>query len=153
MNKLNDQFLSYSDSVDAMRRLRAVTRQIEVFFDLQMRKLTEAAEQLNELNSENELVLKLAADLERQKQLWEQEKNHESQRLVDAGEKLALAWQELEDKQRDQPNHVPESHAPKVKKSTKTETPAIAENSETTLFEMKMLQQQVAEHARRHNNR
>jgi len=200
------EFANTPENADAMRRLRTVTRRIEVFFEMQLNKLNEAAGMLHQLGSENDAALRMASDLERQRRVFEEEQELENQRLIEAGEKLANAWQELEDKQRQlpKPRHVaqpkPEptiesqpttqqtstqqtlhsqathsqathsqathgqtthgqttQHQATHRQARQTPVPqnmpldVAQEKSETTLFEMKLLQQQVAEHARRYN--
>ncbi len=142
-----------TDSTEVIRRLRAVTRRIEGFFDAQIQRLEQAMHQLNELQSEYEVARRLSADLDQQKTRWQDERDEEIVRLTQASESLARSWHELEQRQRDLlivAQAQPAPPRPIARPVDVAVDPPVEQiRHETSLFEMQQLQLQVNEHHRR----
>ena len=147
------------DPRETVRRLRAVTRRVEAFFESQMQRMEEAMGQVEETRQEYEVARRLSAELEQKRSEWEQERQLELARLTEASRALAQAWHELEQKQREfrmeqnRTGGAPRSSTSEAR-SVKTENHAVDRSPtrprvELGLFEMKQLQAQVNQHKRR----
>ena len=139
------------ETTDVIRRLRAVTRRIEAFFETQTKKLDEAMRLLNEMQSEYDVARRLSAGLNQQQRSWENDKQEEMQRLSEANQALAVGWQELENKQRDllltrmRPDPV---HLPRQVQTQSYDSMG-GGDAEVTEFEIQLLQRQVNQHTKR----
>ena len=71
---------------EVMRRLRAVTRRIEAFFETQTKKIDEAMSLLNEMQSEYDVARRLSVGLNQQQRNWEIDKQEEMERLAEANQ-------------------------------------------------------------------
>ncbi len=145
--------------MDHVRALGAIARKLENFVALQLRKLGEVGIELNNQSQEHQAVMRIIAEFESERSQWEEMKQLETQRLMEAGEKLARAWQQLEEQQRDSnlSNSNLSRHerprrdvAPMPKAAVvQLATPVAGHIVEASLFEMRVLQKQVAEHSKR----
>ncbi len=144
--------LSTTELSEVIRRLRAVTRLIEGFFETHVDRLNVALLQLGELQSEYDVARRLSADLDQQRKQWQRERQAEMARLADASEALAESWQALDNQRRDQ-LLTPNSESPKpimqpAPKVVATLPPHEPVCTKTSLFELQQLRMQVSEHAR-----
>ncbi len=147
-----------AEQQETVRRLRAVTRRIEAFFESQARKLEFAMGQVNDMQSEYDIARRLSADIERARMAWQDERQLEMARLTEASRALEKAWHELEQKQREL--EIDRTRTGGVVSNPAAETPVgnaapvaervpVRRRAELGLFEMKQLQSQVKQHKRR----
>ena len=90
-----------TDSSEVIRRLRAVTRRIERFFEERVESVQQALSQIDNTESAFDVTRRRSAQLDEERRQWELEKQAEITRLTRASEELAIAWQQLEQRQRD----------------------------------------------------
>lgn len=156
MNPLQQQ----PDQQESLRRLRAVTRRIEAFFNAQMERLTSAMRQVQNMQSEYESARRLAMDLQQQQATWLSARDCEMRRLEHANEALANSWNELDQQRRElaiasMQSRPPENHnslSASGESSAAVPQPRAVKKavvSEMDLFVMKQLQAQVKQHQRR----
>lgn len=79
------------------RRLEKVAASIESFLLSQVARVEKSLAECEAAVGQNQVVQRILADFERQKEVWERERQAEIKRLFDASEKLARGWKQLED--------------------------------------------------------
>ena len=79
------------------RRLEKLTASIESFLLSQIGRIQKSLQQCKEAVDQNQVVQRILADFDRQKEAWELERHTEIQRLFAASEKLVQGWKQLED--------------------------------------------------------
>ena len=147
------------DQQETVRRLRAVTRRIEAFFESQIQKLELAMRQVQEMQGEYDIARRLTADTERERMSWEEARQLEMARLTEASRALEKAWHELEQRQREVETErirtggvvsgQGSGQLPERKQRSQPERVPVRRRAELGLFEMKQLQSQVNQHKRR----
>ncbi len=78
------------------RRLEQVAAGIETFLLSQITRIEASLEQCQASIGQNQIVQRVLADFEKQKIEWEEQRQLESKRLFEAGEKLIRGWEQLE---------------------------------------------------------
>lgn len=143
---------------ETVRRLRAVTRRIEAFFESQVQKLEQAMRHVEDMQGEYDIARRLSHDIERTRLTWQEERQLEMARLTEASRALEKAWHDLEQKQRDleiDRNRTGGIDSGPAMGQTvgvgqaTAERPPVRRRAELGLFEMKQLQAQVKQHKRR----
>lgn len=79
------------------RRLEQVTTRIGSFLQSQIARIEESLAECEKSVNQNQIVQRIIADFEQQKADWESQRDAESKRLYEAGERLIAGWQQLED--------------------------------------------------------
>lgn len=92
---------STTDASEVIRRLRAVTRRIEKFFDDRAESLQLAMSEYSDTQSAFDVTQRRSAALDDEQRQWELDKQAEIIRLTRASEELAIAWQQLEQRERE----------------------------------------------------
>lgn len=82
------------------RRLEKVVSCIESFLYSQISRLEKGLAECGKAVDNDEIVKKILADFELEKQAWEAERQLETLRLKEAGEKLIHGWEQLENERR-----------------------------------------------------
>ena len=78
------------------RRLEQVAASIETFLLSQVARIEESLELCQTSVGQNQIVQRILADFEKQKVEWEEQRQSESRRLYEAGERLIRGWEQLE---------------------------------------------------------
>lgn len=82
------------------RRLEKVVSCVENFLQSQISRLEKEMAKCEEAVDNDKIVQKILADFELEKQAWDAERQTETRRLKDAGEKLIQGWEQLENERR-----------------------------------------------------
>lgn len=96
-----EQHESIGELSDLARRLRAVARQHEDFFQNQFQRLASHMRQQQDLIAQASVVQRMIDDMQEQKNDWESQRDSELSRIAAASDKLVAAWEELEHQQRE----------------------------------------------------
>lgn len=78
------------------RRLEKITSSIEGFLLNQIARLNKSLDKCKQAVDQDKIVQRIMSDFERQKLVWEKERQTEIKRLVEAGDNLILGWKQLE---------------------------------------------------------
>ena len=78
------------------RRLEKITASIESFLLNQVARLNKSLDKCKQAVDQNEILQRIMADFERQKESWEKERQAEINRLIEAGDNLIQGWKQLE---------------------------------------------------------
>lgn len=82
------------------RRLEKVITCIESFLNSQISRLEKGLAECERAAGNDKIVQRILSDFELEKQAWEAERQIETLRLKEAGEKLILGWEQLENERR-----------------------------------------------------
>lgn len=96
------------DEIRTGRRLEKIVSCIENFLQSQIIRLDEGLHECKRLIENDKIVKQILSDCQREKQVWESEKENQIQRLELANKKLAQGWEDLENERRkwiDQRDH------------------------------------------------
>jgi len=96
-----EQHESIGELSELARRLRAVARQHEDFFQNQFQRLASHMRQQQDLIAQASVVQRMIDDMQQQKSAWESQRDSELSRIAAASDKLVAAWEELEHQQRE----------------------------------------------------
>ena len=88
------------DMNECVRRLRALARKYEDFFQAQFSRLQQFVRDQEKLAAQAEAAQRMIDNSTEQRQVWEAERDLEFARISEASEKLIVAWEQLEKQQR-----------------------------------------------------
>lgn len=100
MNQRNFQINDIRELEEVVRRLRALSRRYQDFFQLQFQRLGSHMQAQQQMVDRADAVRSMLDDIQSQKDSWDSVRNAEMQRIDDASQKLMQAWQALEEQQR-----------------------------------------------------
>ena len=106
----NFQITDVKELAEVVRRLRALSRRYQDFFQLQFQRLGEHMKAQQQMLDRADAVRSMLDDIQGQKDHWESQRLAEMQQIDEASRKLLLAWQALEEQQRAalaQPSQLP----------------------------------------------
>ncbi len=145
-----------TDTSEVIRRLRAVTRRIESFFKDQAESLQSALAEVGDTQSAFDVTQRRVAALDEERQQWELERNAEIARLTQASEELAIAWQQLEQREREvvlaEAAGIHQSRRLASQSSSLGESPGASGSQQADdapgVLEMQQLQLQINQHSK-----
>ena len=82
------------------RRLEKIVKSIENFLHSQISRIDKAVEECRLAENNDQILQKIRKDFEQEKLEWEETRNSESLRLIEASDKLIEGWKALEDERR-----------------------------------------------------
>lgn len=98
----SDSSLSQTlDELRASRRLQKIVTSIESFFQIQLNRLQEVADECQRVAGKDASLQQMLAEFEEEKHQWKIACQQEVARLSVAGERLVEGWNELEVARRD----------------------------------------------------
>ncbi len=100
MENSNFQINDIHELDEAVRRLRALSRRYQDFFQLQFQRLEAHMKMQQQMLDRADAVRSMLDDIQSQKENWESQRQSEMQQIDAASQKLAGAWQALEQQQR-----------------------------------------------------
>ncbi|MGI9518359.1 MAG: hypothetical protein ACR2NP_14990 [Pirellulaceae bacterium] len=147
---------STTDASEVIRRLRAVTRRIEKFFDDRAESLQLAMSEYSDTQSAFDVTQRRSAALNEEQRQWEMEKQAEIARLTRASEELAIAWQQLEQREREltlaesASTHRSRAFANQAMPGHELSPAVGSQSGDETLdvLEMQQLQMQINQHSK-----